>query len=103
MPEDIEATLARIEQQIADLHEVTDENNELLLSMRRLSRVALFAKVLIWIAIIIIPFLLIGPIIDALVPALGSGQNSSGLFGFPSPDQIEELINTYQGEESAPQ
>lgn len=94
MPE--EERLARIEQQLEELLELTEENNELLLQTRRAARWSLWLRLVIWAAVLLLPFLLIGPILRAIVPAGVPGASGTGMFGLPSPEQLQEALETYR-------
>ena len=63
--------------------------------LRRTARWGFWLKVVVWGAIIILPFLLLKPILETLVPAAGAG---SGLFGLPSQGDLEKALDAYQGE-----
>ena len=96
-----EATIARLEQEIAEVREIVEENNELLREMRRNGRIGFWVKTAIWIIVLALPFILIGPLLNALVPATAGGQSGVGLFGVPSPDQIQETLNSYRAQMEA--
>lgn len=74
------------------------ENNEMLKQMRRLGRIAFWAKAIIWTALIILPLLLIGPLMSYLSSIVGGVPGGSGsllnttLFGLPSPEMVNELL-----------
>jgi len=77
---------------------VAKDNNRLLREMRRNAILGLIAKIVIWLVILGVPLFLLssylGPLIDALA---GQGGVPSALFGVPSEDQIQRLIEQYQG------
>lgn len=64
-----EIQLARLEQLLEENLELAEENNKLLREMRRWSRLGVFVKVILWAAVIILPFLLLKPVIEQLFPA----------------------------------
>lgn len=94
MPE--EERLARIEQRLEELTELAEENNELLLQTRRAARWSLWLRLAVWAAVLALPFLLIGPILRAIVPAGVPGSSTTTLFGLPSAEQLREAFDTYR-------
>lgn len=86
-------TLARLEQLATENLELAEETNQLLRDMRRLSRVAFWAKAVMWLIVIVLPFILLKPIVNALVPLVGGNPSS---FGLPSSTDIQALIREYQ-------
>ena len=94
--DDDKLQLTRVEQLLEENLQVAEETNKMLRDMRRWNRINLFFRVIIWAAIIILPFLLLKPILESLVPA-ASGVPGSGFLGFPSQADIERAIDSYQG------
>ena len=90
-------TLTRVEQLLQENLELSEENNKLLRDLRRTARLGFWFKLLIWAAVIILPFLLLKPILETLVPATGAGEAGFSIFGLPSQDQLEGVIDAYQG------
>jgi hypothetical protein len=97
MPE--EERLSRIEQQLEDLQELVEENNGLLRQTRSAARWSLGLRIAVWAVILVLPFLLIGPILRAIVPA---GATGTGAFGMPSAEQLQDALNTYRDLEFVP-
>lgn len=95
-----EQALSRIEQLLEDNLEVAEENNKLLHSLRRTQRWAFWGKLLLWIIVLGLPVLLLGPYLHALLPVTGEGSHS--LFGLPSADQVKALLNAYHASGTAP-
>jgi hypothetical protein len=95
MNDDHGMQLTRIEQLLEDNLEATQENNERIRSMQRAAKWGFWLKVVVWAAVIILPFLLLKPLLQTLVPATGGGN---GLFGFPSQADLEKALNSYQGQ-----
>lgn len=89
-----EQTISRIEQLLQDTLEVAEENNELLRKIQRQQRVAFWGKLLLWVLVLGLPILFLGPILHALFPYAPS--ESQGIFGLPSADQVKTLLNAYQ-------
>ncbi|HEY0948191.1 MAG TPA: hypothetical protein VGE53_01735 [Candidatus Paceibacterota bacterium] len=80
---------------------VAKDNNRLLREMRRNAILGLIAKIVLWLIILGVPLFFLssylGPIMDA-ISGTQNGQLPSGLFGVPSEDQLNRLIEQYQAE-----
>ncbi len=96
-----EQTIARLEQLLQDTLEVAEENNALLLAMQRRARWALFGKIVIWIILLGVPLLFLGPLLHTILPY--SANEPKTIFGLPSPAQLQEIISTYQASGTAVQ
>jgi intein/homing endonuclease len=77
------------------------DNNRLLREMRRNAILGLIAKIIIWLVLLGVPLFFLstylGPILDAFTGQSASGQAiPGGLFGIPSEEQINKLIEQYQ-------
>jgi hypothetical protein len=77
------------------------ENNRLLLNMRKWGRVAFWFKVAIWAVVLIAPLLLL-PFVASLLPSAVSGlpgiegtstSTAGSLFGLPSPAAVLEVFH----------
>lgn len=80
---------------------VAKDNNRLLREMRRNAILGLIAKIVIWLVILGVPLFFLstylGPILEALSGQTENGQQlPTGLFGIPSEEQINRLIEQYQ-------
>ncbi len=80
---------------------IAEDNNRLLREMRRNALLGLGARILLWLAILgAIPFIL-GPLLAPFAAAFRAQEGSqgvpAGLFGLPSQDQVQQLIDQYQG------
>lgn len=80
---------------------VAKDNNRLLREMRRNAILGFIAKIVIWLVILGVPLFFLstylGPILESMSgQAVDSGQFSPRLFGIPSEDQINQLIEKYQ-------
>lgn len=95
MNEEPQMSLTRLEQLLEENIELTEENNRLIREVRTTARVGFWLRIVLWAAVIILPFLLIGPIISALIPAASGGAGTS--FGLPSAEQFQALLEAYQG------
>ncbi len=80
---------------------LTKENHKLLKTMRRSSLFWLIAKIIMWVALLILPLFFIQPLISAFTGELPSASGTStaapsSLFGFPSPAEIKSLMKQYK-------
>ena len=80
---------------------VAKDNNRLLREMRRNAILGLVAKIVIWLVLLGVPLLFLsaylGPLMDAFTGQSPSGAAiPGGLFGIPSEEQINDLIEQYQ-------
>ena len=98
---DSEQRIAQLEVKFEELLEIAEENNEMLRYLKRTTRWSFWGRLLIWIIVLVLPFLLLGPLLKALVPGI-SGQSTS-LFGLPSQDQVKSLLNAYKQGTGTPQ
>lgn len=89
-----EQAVSRLEQMLQDTLELAEENNELLRKIHRQQRVAFWGKLLLWILVLGLPLLFLGPILHAIFPYVPS--ESHGVFGLPSPDQVKTILDAYQ-------
>ncbi len=89
-------TLARMELMLQDLQDAVEENGRTLRQIQRAARWSFWGRILIWLIVLILPFLVLGPVIHALIPATYAGGDSGSFLGLPSLDQIQELIRAYQ-------
>ena len=79
---------------------LSEENNKILRTMQKWNKIAFIAKVIVWAIVLIIPVLLY-PYIARFVPGLSgvstaSSTTESGLFGYPSPAQLEKILHPGQ-------
>ena len=90
-----EATISRLEQLLQDSLELAEENNKLLRSLLRTNRFAFWVKAVMWLVILVLPFILLGPLLRTLIPVSDTSKAGS-LFGFPSPTEIQNIVNSYR-------
>lgn len=98
MNEDANAELKKLlEENIA----VAKDNNRLLKLIRRDATIGLVVKVLLWLIVLGVPILFLsaylGPIMEQLSAPPGSPSAAGvNMFGIPSPEQVEELLQEYK-------
>lgn len=88
-----ETTVSRLEQLLEDTLELAEENNKMLHRIERTARWSFWTKAIMWIAVLVLPFLLIGPLLHTLLPisdTAGAGHGS--IFGIPSPEQLKGML-----------
>jgi len=87
--------LARIEQLLEDTQELVEENNRMLHSIRRTTWWGFWGRLLLWIIVLALPFIVLGPFLKAVVPVSAEGSAKS-IFGLPSADQVKSIIDAYR-------
>lgn len=92
---ELEQRMAQLEGRIEELLETVEDNNRLLRSIQRSMRWGFWGRLLVWIIVLALPFIVLGPFLKAVVPGL-SGTEKNSLFGLPSTDQVEGLLNAYR-------
>lgn len=91
---DTDQRIGKLEERLEELLEISEENNSILRSMERTARWSFWGKLLIWIIVLVLPFIVLGPFLKALIPGIPT-SGSGGLFGLPSSEQVKELLNAY--------
>ena len=80
---------------------VAKDNNRLLRELRRNAILGLIAKIVIWLVLLGVPLFFLsaylGPLMDTVTGQSSNGAGiPMGLFGVPSEEQINKLIEQYQ-------
>ena len=92
-PEDLKKLL---EENIA----LAKDTNRLLREMRRNALILGAAKVVLWLLILGVPLFFLttylGPVLDAFERQGAGGALPGGIFGLPSQEQVDRLIEQYQ-------
>ena len=95
-----EERFAALETLLEENIAVTRENNRLLREMRRNAVIGFIAKLIIWLIVLGVPLFFISsylaPLIDTVSGKAESGQLPTGVFGLPSSEQIQQLIDQYR-------
>lgn len=92
---DDDKRITRLEETLDELLELAEENNKILIKMERAARWSFWGRLLIWILVLALPFIVLAPFLHALVPGL-SGMEGKGLFGLPSGEQTKALFEAYK-------
>jgi len=92
---DLEQRIAQLETKLEDLSETAEENNELLRSIRTTLRWSFWGRLLIWVIVLALPFIVLGPLLRAVVPGI-SGTESKSVFGLPSSQEVRALMDAYK-------
>jgi hypothetical protein len=105
MPEGTDSIkIARLEEMLGELLEITKENNKILHAARRADRITFWLRIIIWTIVIVLPFFLIGPLLRYLYPITGGILPlGSGAFGVPSSTQLQKAIEEYKAQYQANQ
>jgi hypothetical protein len=79
---------------------VARDNHKILRRMERNALIGFVAKIIIWLIVLGVPIFFLstylGPIMEAVQ---GTGTSTpSGVFGLPSAEQLQEIINTYKAQ-----
>lgn len=90
-----EQRIAQLEGRIEELLETVEDNNRLLRSIQRSMRWGFWGRLLVWIIVLALPFIVLGPFLQAVVPNI-SGNEEKNLFGLPSGDQVQGLLKAYK-------
>ena len=89
-----------LEELLEENLELAKENNKLLKEMRRNAIIGLIARVVIWLVVLGVPLFFLstylGPILGALQGQANGQEIPVGLFGLPSEEQMNRLIEQYQ-------
>ncbi|MEO6536551.1 MAG: hypothetical protein ABIT47_02575 [Candidatus Paceibacterota bacterium] len=91
-----EASISRLEQLVQDSIDLAEENNKLLRTLVRTGRLAFWTKAVMWLLILVLPFILLGPFVRTFIPASDTSKAGGSLFGFPSPTEIQDIMNSYR-------
>lgn len=89
-----------LEELLEENLELAKENNKLLKEMRRNAIIGLVVRVIIWLVVLGVPLFFLstylGPILDAISGQANGQEIPVGLFGLPSEEQLNRLIEQYQ-------
>jgi hypothetical protein len=80
--------------------DIAKENRKILKRMERNALIGFIAKAIIWLIVLGVPILFLSAYIAPLMSAVsgGAGKAPAGIFGLPSAQQLQEIVNTYRGQ-----
>lgn len=87
--------LSRIEQLLEDTLELAEENNRMLQQIQRTMRWSFWGKLVLWVVVLGLPLFFLGPILKSFTQLPGAGGGAQSVFGLPSAEQLQELIDSY--------
>lgn len=87
---------ARIIQLLEENLVVAKETQERLLRMERLNRFSFWAKVVLWVVVLVVPLLLIGPFLGTIERFLTGGADAPSVGGLPSPNAVKDALDLYR-------
>jgi hypothetical protein len=69
--------------------------------MERNALIGFFAKIVLWLLVLGVPLFILGPYLKPLYALIKEGASGtstapSGLFGLPSAEQLQEIVNSYK-------
>jgi hypothetical protein len=76
--------------------EVAKENQKILKRMERNALIGFIARIVIWLIILGVPLIILSSYIGPLLETFSGGAETN-FTGFPSPAQLKETIELYQG------
>lgn len=89
---------AHLEELLKQNLEIAQENQKILKRMERNALIGFVAKIIIWLVVLGVPLFLLSSYIGPLMNALTGGTGTpSGVFGLPTPEQVEQLKELYTG------
>lgn len=95
-----EERIAALEALLEETIAVTRENNRLIREMRRNAILGFVARIVVWLIVLGVPLFFLssylGPIIEALSGSAEAGALPNGMFGLPSSDELQRLMEQYR-------
>ncbi|HEX2792382.1 MAG TPA: hypothetical protein VHO23_01540 [Candidatus Paceibacterota bacterium] len=92
--------MAELKDLLEENLEVAKDNNRLLKLIRRDATLGLIAKVVLWLVLLGVPLLFLGsylgPLLESMARTPGATPAGVGIFGLPSPEQAQELLEEYK-------
>jgi hypothetical protein len=90
---------AHLEELLKQNLDVAKENHKILKRMERNALIGFIAKVVIWLIVLGVPIFLLSTYLAPLMASFQkNGAAPSGLFGLPSAEQVQQIMNTYKGQ-----
>lgn len=88
--------IERLESALDETRAIATEARDESKKIYRHIRVTFWIKAAIWIAVIILPLLFIGPILDGFFSLMGAAAPGVGIFGLPDQEALQEALRQYQ-------
>ena len=92
---------AHLENLLKENLEVAKHNHKILKRMERNALIGFIAKIVIWLIILGVPIFFLSSYLKPLL-SVASGNASStmtgGVFGLPSSEQLQKIIDTYKAQ-----
>ncbi|MBU2159193.1 hypothetical protein KJ848_03360 [Patescibacteria group bacterium] len=90
-----------LERLVKETRQLAEDNNRLLRRIRRDALLGFVARIVLWLVVLGVPLFFLGSYLAPIMDAL-SGQSGEsfkpGLFGLPSEDQVNRLLEQYQSQ-----
>ncbi len=90
---------ARIIQLLEENLVVSKETQESLHRIERLNQFSFWAKIVLWVVVLVIPLLLIGPFLGTIEKFLTGGADTPSVGGLPSPNAVKDALDLYRSGE----
>jgi hypothetical protein len=92
-------TEEHIEKLLEENLELNKENNKILRRMERNALISFFAKIFLWLILLGLPLIFLGPYLKPLLGLLtgAPADPSVSPLGVPSESQLQQLLDTYSG------
>ena len=90
-----------LKRELEEMRVMVKDNHRMLRAMRRAQWYGLVARIIIWIIVLALPLYLYQQYLQPIVNQFTVGTStpsSSGPFGFPSREHIQQFIDSYRGE-----
>lgn len=103
MEQSVDESVVRTEEHLQKLLEenleLNKENNKILRRMERNSLISFFAKIFLWLILLGLPLIFLGPYLKPLFGLLTGAPADPGAspLGVPSESQLQQLLDAYSG------
>lgn len=103
MDQSVDESVVRTEEHLQKLLEenleLNKENNKILRRMERNSLISFFAKIFLWLILLGLPLIFLGPYLKPLFGLLTGAPADPGAspLGVPSESQLQQLLDAYSG------
>ena len=90
-----------LERLVKETRQLAEDNNRLLRRIRRDALLGFVARIVLWLIVLGVPLFFLGTYLGPIMDALSGSGNQSltpGLFGLPSEEQVNKLIEQYQSQ-----